>query len=164
MLCKFRCYVPKGASRKAQKGTPPLPCDEDASHNAVVQTDELLSLCTDVEVQTNEICLLSVDAEIQTDVYMASRVDVAVQTDEQPLFTLATTTAEVQTNNLTVEEGSILDDSPNNLAPPDVQVDCLQICEGNNDEKFLPLIKKHKGVFMNAKGIDYLCKYFTYTY
>jgi len=84
---KLHCYVLKGASRKAQKGTPSLPCDEDASHNAVVHTDELLSLCTDVEVQTDEICLLSVDAEIQTDVYMSSRVDVVVQTDEHPLFT-----------------------------------------------------------------------------
>ena len=27
------------------------------------------------------------------------------------------------------------------------------MCEGNSDEKFLPLATKHKGVFKDAKGM-----------
>jgi len=26
------------------------------------------------------------------------------------------------------------------------------ICEGNNDERFLPLVNKHKGVFKDVSG------------
>ena len=29
----------------------------------------------------------------------------------------------------------------------------LTVCEGNNDEKFRPLIEKHKGIFRDASGI-----------
>ena len=32
-----------------------------------------------------------------------------------------------------------------------------QICKGNNEEKFLPLVRRHKVIFMNAKGMICLC-------
>ena len=146
---KFRCYVRKGAGRKARKGTSSFPCEEDASHNTVEQTEKPVSFCIDVGVQTDELCLHCIDAEIQTEISMMSQVDIAVQTDEQTFCTLTTTTAGEQNDNLTLEESSILVDD---LTIPDVQVDSLQICEGNDEEKFLPLIKKHKGAFTNAKG------------
>ena len=28
------------------------------------------------------------------------------------------------------------------------------VCEGNNDNKYGPLVAKHNGVFLNVKGMD----------
>ena len=84
---------------------------------------------------------------------MALKVDVAVQTDEQNLSSLATAIVEEQTENPVVEESSSMSDSPVDLALPDTQVD-MQICKANDDEKFTPLILKHKGIFMNVQGIS----------
>ena len=147
---KFRCYVPKGASRKAKKVPPSFPCKENASQCTVEQNDNPILLCTDVGVQTDEMRPCCSDAEIQTEVSVMTKVDVAIQTDEQT--SCLTVTTEEQTGNLAVEESSSLADSPEDLSSPDIQADSLQICVGNNDEKFSPLIIKHKGVFTNAKG------------
>lgn len=32
----------------------------------------------------------------------------------------------------------------------DFEVDYSSLCEGNNDEKFIPLVFKHKGVFKDV--------------
>ena len=144
---KFRCYIPKGASRKAQKGTASFPCQEEDT------CGESGELCTDIGVQTDDIHYSCSDAEVQTESFMALKVDVAVQTDEQNLSSLATAIVEEQTENPVVEESSSMGDSPVDLALPDTQVD-MQICKGNDDEKFTPLILKHKGIFMNVQGIS----------
>ena len=173
---KFCCYMPKNASRKRQKVIPMFSYDENVSHDntnrqidkpvscsdvglltdeiclhcidAEVQTDEICLHCIDAEVQTDEICLHCIDVEVQTDVSWASNVDIAVQTDEQASLPCVKNTVEEQVNgNSTVDEV----DSAGDLTPSDIP---LQICEGNNDDKFSPLIKKHKGVFTNSKGIS----------
>ena len=84
---------------------------------------------------------------------MVLKVDVAVQTDEQNLSSLTAAIVEEQTENPAVEESSNMGDSPVDLGLPDTQED-VQICKGNDDEKFTPLILKHKGVFMNVQGIS----------
>ena len=141
---KFCCYIRKGASRKAQKGTASFPCQEE---------DTCGELFTDIGVQTDDIHYSCSDTEAQTESSMALKVDVAVQTDEQNLSSLATAIVEEQTKNPVVEESSSMGDSPVDLALPDTQV-YMQICKGNDDEKFTPLIFKHKGVFMNVQGIS----------
>ena len=65
---------------------------------------------------------------------------------------------EVQIDKLNMEEtSSQTDDILNGIAPPELEVEKTQLCEGNNDKKFLPLAKKHKGIFMNAKGSNIQC-------
>ena len=143
---KFNCYIRKGASRKAQKGTASFPCQEEDT------CGEGVELCTDIGVQTDDVHYSCSDAEAQTENSMVLKVDVAVQTDEQNLSSLATAIVEEQTKNPAVEESSSMGDSPVDLGLPDTQVD-MQICKGN-DDKFTPLILKHKGVFMNVQGIS----------
>ena len=130
---KFRCYVPKGASRKQAKV---LQTDEPQYKDSVVQTETtLVNLC--------EVGVQSESAEV---------VDASVQTEELTP-SIAVCEAEVQTDKLTTEEiSSQTDDVLDGIAPPELKVEMTHFCEGNNDEKFLPLIKKHKGIFMNAKG------------
>jgi len=84
------------------------------------------------------------DAAIQTELFITAGIDVGVQTEESTILIVTTTDSAVQT-----------DDVPNkDVVLPDVDND-EHICEGNNDDKFFPLVKKHKGIFMNAKGISW---------
>ena len=138
----FQCYVPKGASRKRAKLEELA--DEIQYMDALIQTgDTGFILCT-VEVQTDETIVHTNDAALQT---------------ENLLPSTAVCEAEVQTEKSTVIEISVqTDDLLDGIASPVQEVEIRQLCEGNNDDKFLPLVRKHKGIFMNTKGIC-ICVY-----
>lgn len=124
--------MPKGASREQAK----VPwTDEPQYKDSVVQTEDLLVNFCEIGVQSESL-------EVE---------DASVQTEE--LIPSIVCEVEVQTDKLSLEEtSSQTDDILDGIAPPELEVEMNQLCEGNNDEKFLPLIKKYKGIFMNAKG------------
>ena len=126
--------MPKRASRKQAK----VPQTQEPQYkDSVAQTEDALVNFCEVEVQSESV---EVD-------------DASVQT-EGVIPSTAVCEVEVQTDKLSMEEtSSQTDDILDGMAPPELEVEMNQLCEGNNDEKFLPLIKKHKGIFMNAKGI-----------
>jgi len=100
---------------------------------------EVLSVESDDEIPSDKA--LCSDTAVKSELFITAGIDVGVQTEESTILAVTTTDSTVQT-----------DDVPNkDVVLPDVDDD-EHICEGNNDDKFLPLVKKHKGKFMNAKG------------
>ena len=133
---KFRCYVPKGASRKQAK----VPLVEEPQYkDAMVQTEDTVVVFCEVGVQTVEA-------------HTAVKNDASIQTDSL-LPSIAVSEVEVQTEKLSMAESSSqTNDMFDSIASPDLELETNQLCAGNNDDKFFPLTKKHKGIFMNAKG------------
>ena len=140
------CYVPKGASRKQVK----VPLVEEPQYkDAMVQTEDTVVVFCEVGVQTVEAhTAVTNDASIQTDSLLPST---------------AVSEVEVQTEKLSMAESSSqTNDMFDSIAPPDLEFETNQLCAGNNDDKFFPLTKKHKDIFMNAKGsylfnVDSVC-------
>ena len=130
MPYKFRKHVPKGFSRKARKANKALPLATSPSAielcDAEVQTEELTETA-DTETQTNEMSFTTVG--VQTD---KNQVKVA----ESQTDTTEVCHVEVQTDHDELLTG----DEPS-------------YCIGNNDDKFIPLITKHKGVFKDSTGM-----------
>lgn len=146
---KFRCYVPKGASRKQAK----VPKEVSRKQAKVPQTDE--PQYKDSVVQTEGTLVNFQEVGVQSEFVEVD--DASVQT-EGLVPSIAVCEVEVQTDKLNMEEtSSQTDDILDGIAPPELEVEMTQLCEGNNDEKFLPLVKKHKGIFMNAKGSNIQC-------
>lgn len=134
---KFRRYVPKGYSRKGDKvGTSVLP----EANGSIVQTDVCCGTKDDIshcETESRELEQETVAVETDT-VIMKS---VETQTDIETLDT--TRTVETQTEVAEMQDTEI---QISELAE-------MKLCVGNYEEKFLPLVTKHKGVFKDITGL-----------
>ena len=134
MPYKFRRYVPKGFSRKACKARKSVPYETSPS---------VIELC-DAEVQTDEV-LVKETADSETQTNDINFKTVGVQTDKDLVKIAETQTDTTEVHNVEVQAGEPLSrDEPN-------------YCVGNNDDKFIPLITKHKGLFKDSTGICYMC-------
>ena len=152
---KFRRVLRKGYSQK-----------KDSLHNeATSDTEDSVLDTTEVSVQTESIftnlTTIAVQTDIQTETIFTNLTTIAVQTDIQTetIFTNLTTIA-VQTDIMihpdccqldAAIQCSIEEEIKENLPPPDSNIQHV-ICEGNKDEKFYPLIEKHKGIFKDISG------------
>ena len=62
---------------------------------------------------------------------------------------------EVQTDMEVMAPNEVCDTDDCSIEASDVETASDEfVCEGNNDEKFGPLVAKHKGIFRNVKGMD----------
>jgi len=114
----------KGASRKGFKSAPRKALKE-------LSNVEVLSVESDNEIPSDKAPCS--DAAVQTELFITAGIDVGVQTEESTILAVTTTDSAVQT-----------DDVPNkDVVLPDVDSD-EHICEGNNDDKFLPLVKTQR--------------------
>ena len=118
-----------------------------ATHRSI----QLRNLCkkgnvfdtTEVSVQTETALTASV--EVQTDLTIhpdCHKLDAAIQSDLTIQPDCCKVDAAIQCS---VEENK------ENLPPQDSSVEYIMY-EGNKDEKFYPIIEKHKGVFKNVSG------------
>ena len=118
------------------------------------QTD-FLELCSRIEVAT------------QTDLPAIHTDEAITQTDLCIDFSEAATQTEEETNGTTHPGKSVCDgyscttliscnlDKESNeeiISAADTILSGYMHCEGNSDEKFAPLIERHKGVFKDASG------------
>ena len=130
---KLKFYVRKNEQRLQSKsvGVPLL------SHKEVaVQTEPKAEPeWTDAEVQTDSPGLVTEDIA-QIDLLPVDRVDTEIQTE-----------MEVMAPNEVCDANFYSVEACDDEATSDGLV-----CQGNNDEKFGPLVAKHKGVFRNVKG------------
>lgn len=103
----------------------------------------------------------------QIDLVSSGFAEMAVQTDEVEFREMATQTdtdlavvlmeASTPTENPEYADTSTQTDDESIQRihdPPE-----LVKCGGNNDDKFLPLVKKHKGIFKDVTGKDYNVEY-----
>ena len=90
---------------------------------------------TDAEVQTDSPGLVTEDIA-QIDLLPVDRVDTEIQTDMEVMAP-----NEVYAANFYSVEACDDEATSDGL-----------VCQGSNDEKFGPLVAKHKGVFRNVKG------------
>lgn len=97
-----------------------------------VQTETALTTMISVEVQT--------DLTIHPDYY---KLDVAIQSD----LTIHPDCCKLDA----VIQCGVKKENKENLPPQDSSVEYI-MCEGNKDEKFFPLVEKHKGVFKDVSG------------
>ena len=101
---------------------------------------------TEVSVQTETTLTSMISVEVQTDLKIhpdCYKLDAAIQSDltiHPDCYKLA---AAIQC--------SIEKENKENLPPQDSSVEYI-MCEGNKDEKFYPLVEKHKGVFKDVSG------------
>ena len=135
---KLKFYVRKNEQRLQTKSVgasnAPVP-----SHNEVgVQTESKAEPdMVDAEVQADRPDLVTEDIA-QIDLQPLDWVEIEIQTDMEvmaPNEVCATDVCSVET----CDDEATSDES---------------VCEGNNDEKFGPLVAKHKGVFRNIKGME----------
>lgn len=135
---KLKFYVRKNEHRLQTKPT--------GASNAPV------SLYNEVAVQTESKTEPDmVDAEVQTDRPNLETEDVA-QIDFQPVHRAE---VEVQTDMEVMAPNEVCDNDDCSIEASDVEVTSNEfVCEGNSDEKFGPLVAKHKGIFRNVKGMD----------
>ena len=109
-------------------------------------SNALVSLYNEVAVQTEpEAKPDKVDAEVQTDSPDLVIEDI-VQIDLQPVDQAE---IEIQTDREVIAPAT--DVCSLETCDEETTSDEL-VCEGNNDEKFGPLVAKHKGIFRNVKG------------
>ena len=120
---KVRLYVPKGASRKGKAEVP-----SESLHVASVET------------QTDDFQTETAAVSTQTDVVVVEFKDAAVQTDIQT----AGDSSQVESTDGDDGDGQCTDGGE--------PAEEFSLCEGNSDEKFIPLIVKHKGVFRDVTG------------
>ena len=92
----------------------------------------------DAEVQTDK-SNLETAIIVQTDLQPVDRAEIGVQTEVEMMAANEVCTADVC--DVEACEGE------------SIREEC--VCEGNNDQKYGPLVAKHKGVFLNVKGICY---------
>ena len=122
---KVRLYVPKGASRKGKAEVP-----SESLHVASVETQ------TDDFTPTE-----NASVSTQTDVVVVEFKDAAVQTD----FQTDCDSSQVESSAHSDDDGQLTDSG-------EPEQEKFTLCEGNSDEKFIPLIVKHKGVFRDVTG------------
>ena len=93
--------------------------------DSVVQTEDTLVNFHEVGVQSEFVEVD--DASVQTKGLVPSIVicEVEVKTDKLNI----------------VETSSQSDDILDGITPPELEVEMTQLCEGNNDKKFLPLLR-----------------------
>ena len=96
----------------------------------------------------------------QVDLVSSAFAEVAVQTDEVKFGEMATQTDTnfpvVSTEASMQTENAEYADMCTQTSDEDIQQSTeLVKCEGNNDDKFLPLVKKHEGIFEDVTGKDY---------
>lgn len=140
---KFRRYVEKGYSRKGSNSRKRANSAEAAKVKVSVlpEADSLVDLVVQTDPQFS-IDDHMVHSETQTDGIMHETT--AVQTDI--LISGQTKTVETQTEIVAVLDAGVQVGEP--LAKNE-----MRLCIGNNDEKFLPLVTKHKGVFKDVTGL-----------
>jgi len=87
-----------------------------------------------------------VDAETQTE----ENVKLAdAGTQAEPL----TTETSMQTDDTVVLSETLTSSETNNLQLVGDKENQYVLCEGNNDEKFYPLVLKHNGIFKDSSGM-----------
>ena len=119
---KFRRLLRKGYSQKK------LAKHQKASL-ACSDDESNMFDTTEVSVQTETVLTAMISVEVQTDLTVhpdCYKLDAAIQC-------------------------SVEEENKENLPPQDSNVGYM-MCEGNKDEKFYPLVEKHKGVFKDASG------------
>ena len=100
------------------------------------------------------------DAAVQTEPEtIPDRVDAEVQTPKPNLGTAFIAQRDFQQAEIEVQaEVEVM--APNEVCATDVcdvvacDSEAESVCEGNSDNKYDPLVAKHKGVFLNVKGMD----------
>jgi len=98
-----------------------------------------------VNVGTQTEDVKSTDVSTQADLLQPSMNEAGVQTDTP------TNPYPVQSgsaNPSVVKISSVTDDSANDRENQFI------LCEGNNDEKFFPLVVKHNGLFKDSTGVQ----------
>ena len=130
---KLKFYVRKNEQRLQSKSVSVLV----PSHKEVaVQTEPMAEPdMADAEVQTDSPDWVTEDIA-QIDLQPVDRVDIETQTDMEVMAPNEVCATDVYTVEAYDDEATS---------------DGL-VCEGNNDEKFGPLVAKHKGIFRNVKG------------
>ena len=136
---KFRRVLRKGYSQKklAKHQEASLACSDDESN--MLDT-------TEVSVQTETVLTAMISVEVQTDLTVhpdCYKLDAAIQSDLTIHPDCYKLDAAIQC--------SVEEENKENLPPQDSSVGYM-ICEGNKDEKFYPLVERHKGVFKDASG------------
>ena len=101
------------------------------------------SLPNEATSDTEDSVLDTTEVSVQTETIFANLTTVAVQTDIMIHPDYCQLDAAIQC--------SIDEEIKENLPPPDSNIQHV-ICEGNKDEKFYPLIEKHKGIFKDISG------------
>lgn len=139
---KFRRVLRKGYSQKktAKKSVP-----KEAS---LASSDDEGSVfdTTEVSVQTETTLTSMISVEVQTDLTIhpgCYKLDAAIQSDLTIHPDCYKLDAAIQC--------SVEEENKENLFPQNSNVEHI-MCEGNKDEKFHPLVEKHKGVFKDVSG------------
>ena len=101
-----------------------------------------------VETQTDEVYIVkTVSVETQTDkIHVVKTISASTETDEVHVVTVMS--ASTQTDKIELKEPRTHTGVELELNPDEDFI----LCEGNNDEKFHPLIVKHKGIFRDVTG------------
>ena len=141
---KFRKVVRKGYYKKQVVEHVPTDAPDGSDEEDLGHTNKL----TDVSTQTDYLLeVFKVDVSTQTNVNVeVSKLDMETQTDidlEPMLHEVSKLDMETQT------------DGDHNLMVPANAMEINSnyvMCEGNDSERFQPLIIKHKGVFKDSTG------------
>ena len=133
---KLKFYVRKNEKRLQTKSAGASNAAVSLYNEVAVQTEpEAKPDKADAEVQTDSPDLVIEDI-VQIDLQPVDQAEIEIQTDVEviaPNEVCATDVCSLET----CDEEATSDEL---------------VCEGNNDEKFGPLVAKHKGVFRNVKG------------
>lgn len=139
---KFRRVLRKGYSQKKSAKTS-VEKEASLAHN---DDEDNVFDTTEVSVQTETALTAMISVEVQTDLIIdpdCYKLDAAVQSDLTIHPDCCKLDVAIQCN---VEE-----ENKENLPPQDGSIEYIT-CEGNKDEKFYPLVEKHKGVFKDVSG------------
>ena len=137
---KFRRYVTKGYGRKGAKVQTYVLPEANSLVDSVVQTDLCCSTIDDIlHFETESTELVQETVAVQTDTIIMKSDE--TQTDTATLDNLGT--VETQTEVVEMRDAKI---QVSELAE-------MKLCVGNYEEKFLPLVTKHKGVFKDVTGL-----------
>ena len=136
---KFKLYVRKNEQR--------------VKMNSIGASNTLVSPYNEVAVQTEpQAASDRIDAAVQTDKPNLETA-VIVQTYLQPLD-IADIEMQTEVEMMAANEVCAADVGDIGACEGEaISDEC--VCEGNNDKKYGPLVAKHKGVFLNVKGMCY---------
>ena len=118
------------------------------------QHDELLE-CT-LQTHTNDLCT-SPDAVCENpthDIDVSNEeVDTQLEATQMNIVTNSTQLEDACTHSAPATPNRLLESGPSHEASEyAVGFEGLRMCKGNNDEEFLPLVCRYKGVFKDIKG------------
>ena len=106
------------------------------------QVDLVSSRFAEMAVQTDKVELR--EMATQTDInFDVVSTEASMQTENPEYADMFT-----QTDNESIQQSTVGIHNSSNATE-------LVKCEGNNDDKFLPLVNKHKGIFKDVTGKDY---------